>query len=107
MGGAPPLLGMNILYSMCTMRALQVDRLQRRKVLAAAELEKTGRHNESSASGQAPEEEGPGRRVQRSQLRLAPPNGIHSSSSSHNYAISCEKQVFLNLLPWLLGMLSE
>ena len=33
-------------------------------------------HNESSASGQAPEEEGPGRRVQRSQLRLAPPNGI-------------------------------
>ena len=33
-------------------------------------------HNESSASGQAPEEEGPGRWVQRSQLRLAPPNGI-------------------------------
>ena len=33
-------------------------------------------HNESSASGQAPEEEGPGRRVQRSQLRLAPPSGI-------------------------------
>ena len=53
-------------------------------------------HNESSASGQAPEEEGPGswgrqggtmssaapeeegpgRQVQRSQLRLAPPNRI-------------------------------
>ena len=32
--------------------------------------------NESSASGQAPEDERPGRRVQRSQLRLAPPNGI-------------------------------
>ena len=33
-------------------------------------------HNESSASGQAPEEEGPGGQVQRSQLRLAPLNGI-------------------------------
>ena len=33
-------------------------------------------YNESSARGQASEEEGPGRRVQRSQLRLAPPNGI-------------------------------
>ena len=68
------------------MRALQVDRLQRKRDLAAAEtgedreaqrelckwtgsrgggtwqLLKLGRrHNESSASGQAPEEEGPGR----------------------------------------------
>ena len=33
-------------------------------------------YNERSANGQAPEEEGPGRRVQRSHLRLAPPNGI-------------------------------
>ena len=46
MGGPPLLLAMNgggggggraILYSMCTMRALQVDRLQRRRDLAAAE----------------------------------------------------------------------
>ena len=35
MGGAPPLRA--ILYSMCTMRALRVDRLQRRRDLAAAE----------------------------------------------------------------------
>ena len=33
------------------MRALQVDRLQRRRDLAAVETGDTGRHNESSASG--------------------------------------------------------
>ena len=51
-GGAQPGRGG---YSMCTMRALQVDRLQRRR---AAE---TGED-----------------RDQRSQLGLAPPNGIRS-----------------------------
>ena len=59
MGGAPPLLAMNG-------RGYTVLHV----------------HNESSASGQAPEEEGPGRRVQRSQLRLAPPMRFHSSRTS-------------------------
>ena len=46
-----------------------------------ASLKKNLVQQEYSASGRkAPEEDGPGIRVQRSQLRLAPPNGIHSSS---------------------------
>ena len=52
------------------MRALQVD-MQASRGGGTWQLGKTGTHNESSASGQAPEEEGPGRWVQRSQLRLA------------------------------------
>ena len=58
---------------MCIMhyahRALQVDMLQRRRNMATGEDRETQR-------ALAPEEEGRGRRVQRSQLRLAPPNRI-------------------------------
>ena len=74
------------------MRALRVDRLQRRRDLAAAEtgedretwqlkLGKTGRHNESSASGQAPEEEGPDGLSSGSPL----PMGFHSSSTPRSW----------------------
>ena len=62
---------------------MRSDRLQMRRDLAAAETgEDREPQSELCKSGQAPEDEGPGRRVQRSQLRLAPPNGpgFHSSS---------------------------
>ena len=59
------------------MRALQVDRLQRRRDLAAAE---TGRHNESSAGGQAPDL-ADGCKGLSSGSPL--PMGFHSSKSVH------------------------
>ena len=85
MGGA-------ILYSMCTMRALQVDRLQRRKDLATAE---TGEDREA-----------PGRRMQRSQLRLAPPNGNPSYVPSYVIcnSYSCFKCCKLGPLSTLMNL---